>query len=52
MLLLMFKDWGLMVPGAFPCGIKVVQRIKSGADIFGGVPAYLVYKFVLVIFNR
>jgi len=35
LLLLMFKDWGLMVPGAFPCGIKVVQRIKSGTSIFG-----------------
>jgi hypothetical protein len=51
-LLASFVAYMYLSPWCFPYGIKAVQRIKSGTAIFVGAPAYLVYKFVFVIFNR
>jgi hypothetical protein len=36
----------------FPIGIRAAQRIKLGPAILVGVPAYIVYQFIFVIFNR
>ena len=36
----------------FPIGIRASQRIKLGRAILVGVPAYIVYQFIFVIFNR
>jgi len=36
----------------FPIGIRAAQRLKRGPAILVGIPAFIVYQFIFLIFNR